>query len=171
MVQALRHLVAAAAVPRVVETRDVDTDEIVSLYACVGLPEGNLAFKTPHVLPPLSDVASLRIDDAQYFTVTLTEFPSREESVLPIIWLKKQSTAHQEEVADVETLRTICHMKQNVLFAIGTESREIDNLMKTRLELEWDAISSKILVFLKCETVAQRTAGRRTEDSRLFDIS
>jgi anaphase-promoting complex subunit 1 len=158
MVQALRHLVAAAAVPRVLETRDVDTDEIVSLYACVGLREGDLAVKTPHVLPPLNEVGSLRIDDPTYFAVRLGEFPYREESVRPIIWLKKRSAAAHEEVRDVETLRTICSMKQSPLFVGSSGADESETKMRTRLELQWDEIGETILNFLKCPQVALRTA-------------
>jgi anaphase-promoting complex subunit 1 len=164
-VQALRHLVAAAAVPRVLETRDIDTDEIVSIYACVGLPEGNLAIRTPHVLPPLREVESLRIDDPLYFTVVLAEFPFRDEKVRPIIWLKKRQKVSAEEGGGVETLRTICRMKENPLFGPGGGN----DLARVALEIEWDTISGKVADFFRCASISRRTQ-MISEDPRIRDF-
>jgi hypothetical protein len=158
MVQSLRHLLAAAVIPRVLETRDVDTQEIVSLYVRVGLTDGNeLAFKTPHVLPPYDEITSLKIDDSEYFGVNLTVFPYRDDKVRPIIWLKKRSAKLQSEIGTVETLRTIFNMKANKLFAMDGELSQQEDIMKTKLELEWDAVAHNILEFLRCESVADRT--------------
>jgi len=157
-VQSLRHLLAAAVIPRVLETRDVDTQEIVSLYVRVGLTDGNeLAFKTPHVLPPYDEIASLKIDDSQYFSVNLPEFPYHNDRVRPMIWLKRRSQSSQSAIEDVETLRTIFKMKGNKLFAMGNEPSDQEDLMRTRLEIEWDRAAPVIMQFLRCKSVAQRT--------------
>ncbi|OHT01327.1 hypothetical protein TRFO_07549 [Tritrichomonas foetus] len=156
--QPLRHLLNVAAVPRVIEIRDVETNEIVPLYLRIGLKDGNeLLIKAPHVLPPYENVTSLKIDDSRYFTVNLADFPFTDEKIRPIIWVKKRSGTEKNEICSLECLRTIMKMRDNKL--LSTENIDKDeetDIIKTKNELEWDNCAQKIVEYFRCESVARR---------------
>jgi anaphase-promoting complex subunit 1 len=156
--QALRHLVAVAAVPRVLEVRDVDADEIVRVFVRVGLADGKeLVLKTPHVLPPFSELHSLRIEDSGYFSVALIGFPFEDERVRPIIWLKRRGEFELPVVSDVKTVRTRLRMVQNGFLAVEAERSEEDRVRYTELQIEWDGIMRDIIRFLVADSVDERS--------------
>jgi hypothetical protein len=170
MLQPLRHLLAAAAVPRVLEIRDVDSDEILNLYVRVGLVDGNeLVIKTPHVLPPYGEIQNLKIDDPAYFAANFAEFPYQNDRVRPIIWLKKRSPAESPRISDIETLRTVLCMSRTDFLALESESNDRNYLEKTRLELEWDSSIPRVIEYLRADSVHTRTC-ILAEEPRIRDF-
>jgi anaphase-promoting complex subunit 1 len=156
IIQPLRHLIASAAVPRVLEVMDVDSEEILGLYVSLGLTDGNeMIVKAPHVLPPLEWITSLRIDDPEYFRVELDEFPYKDEEVRPIIWVKKRGILRRKREKGIDVLRTVFNMSHNPIFQI--KRTEDDDLLKTDLENQWDDIGAVIMEFIRCDKVKMRT--------------
>lgn len=168
MMQPIRHFLAAAAVPRVLEIRDVDTDKILSLSMCIGLKDGtNMLVNSPHVLPPFGSVTSVSLDDPGYYSVDISNFPFTDEKVRPIIWMKKRSTALAQTACDVDSLRTLRCMKQNRLFGIQFTDKE--NIIITRMKTEWDQMADEIMRFLRSTSVSERSKMLK-ENSKLKDF-
>ena len=155
--QPLRHLLSVAALPRVAEVRDVETEEIVPLYLRIGLKDGNeLLIKAPHVLPPYETITSLRIDDNRYYSINLDDFPFTDEKVRPIIWVKKHEQNEKNKIMNVESLRTIYKMRENKLLSENLEIDEQTDLLRTEKELQWDKSAPEIVEYLRCPSVSKR---------------
>lgn len=155
--QPLRHLLNVAAVPRVIEVRDVETGQIVPLYVRIGLEDNReLAMKTPHVLPPYDGILSIRVDDSHYFAVNLEDFPFTDEKVRPIIWVKRKSDSVKNECGSIESLRTIYKLKENKILSGNLEKDEKTDLSKTEHELEWDKITNMIIHYFRSSSVIER---------------
>lgn len=168
--QPLRHLLNVAAVPRVIEVRDVETEKIVPLFIRLGLKEDlEMPMKTPHVLPPFENITSLRIDDSSYFAVNLDDFPFTNEKVRPIIWVKKRSGSERKENSNIESLRTINKMKENKLLSENIESDEKVDIQMTKHQLEWDKSADLIVKYFRSDSLIER-ANILNENSSIRDF-
>ena len=153
--QPMKHLINAAAVPRVLELRDVETNEIVNLMMTISMVnDSSFIIHTPHVLPPFSDITGIYIDDERYYSVRHEPFPYKDESVRPIIWVKKRKPEEHHPPCNEENMRAILKMKQNPIFkAVTTED---DEMAKVRNELLFDEHSNEIVEFFRCTDFKQR---------------
>lgn len=155
--QPVRHLLAAAAVPHVIEVRDVDTNEITPIYVRIGLKgDGNeFAIKTPHVLPPYNTIESIQIDDPLYYSVDRNPFPYTNDDVRPIFWVKKRTEANEVYHENIDNIRNIFKMAANPIFEISSTT-ENDNLIKTKNLITWDENSEEIIQFFRTSSTNER---------------
>ncbi|KAH0790236.1 anaphase-promoting complex subunit 1 [Histomonas meleagridis] len=153
--QPLRHLISIAAVPRVLEVRDVFTQEILHVMAHVILKDGTeVIMNTPHVLPPFELIKSIVIDDNKYYKINFEQLENEDKR--PIIWVKKLSDEHVKEKLDVENLRMVLKMKENSLLSTKNETNNEYEIQKCKVEIDCDEIGNKIMEFLRSDSVKER---------------
>lgn len=155
--QPLRHLISLAAIPRVLEVRDVDTQKSINLhFAHVYLNNGTeLILNTPHVLPPYNTIKSISIQDPNYYEINLEPFPYTDENIPPIIWIKKLPEKEKQEELDIEYLRMTLKMNEK-LDKNKIERNEDYYVKKYKFEVECDKIGNIIIEFLRCRSVKGR---------------
>lgn len=153
--QTMRHLINAAAVPRVLEVRDVDTDDIVDMKITLKLKDG-VPFKihTPHVLPPFEDINEMIVEDDRFYKVHFTKIPFEDESIRPILWVKKRSETQSYGECDSENLRAIFKMKTNKIFDFSTTDR--DEMIRVQHEVEFDNNADAIVKYFRETDSANR---------------
>lgn len=162
--QFIRYLINTAKVPRVLEVRDVDTDEIVNLYVTLKLIDGSsFVIHTPHVLPPFNMISNIYVDDNRYYKIHFATLPFKDEKVRPIMWVKKKKNAVQPKICSMENFRSLFKMAGNEVFNTTT-SQEIGEFVKrlmfddfnkendikmTKNKLLWDENACDILNFFR----------------------
>jgi len=127
--QPMRHLLAAAAVPRVIEVRDVDTNDIVNTIVTIRIKgQKSLPIHTPHVLPPLSTIDGISIEDDSYFSIQQEHFPFKDENIRPVFWVKKKSLSYERAQQDLKT--SIRMSNSNIFKTNLTKEMEIEKIEK-----------------------------------------
>jgi anaphase-promoting complex subunit 1 len=99
--QALRHLWVLAAEPRLLVTRDVDTQEVVNVYAKIlkqdspsAQPE-MLHVYAPKMMPDIDSIKAIKLESPRYWPVYLdiSKHPHLHASILrsQTVWIKRRS--------------------------------------------------------------------------------